>query len=545
MNGLGPLADQLAAGLLISLAGEPAERLSALRQSALPALRAFLQAEREFGNGHYAAAASDYADAIEQDSSFAVAGIGWLMAGQLSNNSAVDSVTRWLKTRKGNLPLTDARFLPCLSREFLPESIPLPVRDTMAYYSLCEMATTAPRRPDIWLQFGLVLNQQTWAGLAGARDRAAAAFQKALDIDSAYVPALGHLLEIEATRGDTASVRRLGGRYLALDRDGDLAAFYRWLIAASLGDSTTLQSFRSAMASQSYATLDRLISAAEVEGVGLDDAVAAARELQRRSGAAHDLIRAFQRQAELALNQGRPSEAARLMRAAAAADAIGLYHDFATIFSALYWDGHTTLAAETIARSEPGLEILAAGRRVPAPDEQLAAVGLALWHAAHGEWDRIPPLVAVLERVEPEERDDVVDICLRVLEARQAVYQHSARAARLVAELDSPRVLDPYLNSWAVTLGNLTLAELYSQLGDHAKGLSVVERRAPVADAGAQRVQVALSTLYREEGRLAMLTGDKARARSAYGHYLALRAHPEPALQPEVDRIKREVARLE
>jgi hypothetical protein len=73
----------------------------------------------------------------------------------------------------------------------------------------------------------------------------------------------------------------------------------------------------------------------------------------------------------------------------------------------------------------------------------------------------------------------------------------------------------------------------------------VVERRAPVADAGAQRVQVALSTLYREEGRLASLTGDKAKARAAYGHYLALRAHPDPALQPEVERIRGELSALE
>ncbi|HET7602886.1 MAG TPA: serine/threonine-protein kinase, partial [Gemmatimonadales bacterium] len=239
INRLRPLADQVAAGLLISLAGQPAERIAALRQSTLPALRSFLQAEREFGNGHYAAAASDYAASIDQDSSFALAGIGWLMAGQLSSNSSADTVTRWLKLHRGSLPMTDARFLPCLNREFLPESIPISVRDTMAYYSLCEMATSAPRRPDIWMQFGLVLNQQSWAGLTGARDRAAAAFQKALEIDSAYVPALGHLLEIEAARGDTASVRRLGRRYLALDTDGDLAAYYRWLVAASLSDTAT------------------------------------------------------------------------------------------------------------------------------------------------------------------------------------------------------------------------------------------------------------------------------------------------------------------
>jgi hypothetical protein len=151
----------------------------------------------------------------------------------------------------------------------------------------------------------------------------------------------------------------------------------------------------------------------------------------------------------------------------------------------------------------------------------------------------------VLERVLPEERDDVVDICLRVLEARRAVRNHSPSAGRLIAELDAPRVLDPFLNSWAVALGNLTLAELYSERGDYAKALNVVGRRPPVADAGAQRVQVALSTLFREEGRLAALTGDKARARSAYGHYLALRADAEPSLRAEVEQVKAEVAALE
>ncbi|HEU4761342.1 MAG TPA: protein kinase [Gemmatimonadales bacterium] len=542
---LGPLADRIAAGLLASLAGEPADRMAVLQRASLASLRPFLQAEQEFAGGHYAAAASHYAEAIGRDSSLAVAGIGWLLAGQLSNNDDVDSVTRWLKAQRGNLPPADARFLPCLNRWFLPETIPVNVRDTMAYYSLCETATVAPGRPDIWLQLGLVLNQQTWAGLPGARDRAAAAFRKALEIDSSYVPAMGHLLDIDAARGDSASVRRLGTRYLALDKDGDLAAYYRWLIAAALGDSTTLKAFRSTMPTQSHSTLDRLISAAEVEGVGIDDAVAATRELQRRSGTRGDLTRAYQRRMELALNLGQPAEAAQLMRDAAAADATGLYHDFATVFSALYWDGDTTLAAETIARFAPEVAELVAGRDVPTAPQQLATVGMALWLAAHEEWDRIPLLMAVLERVLPEERDDVVDICLRVLEARRAVRNHSPSAGRLIAELDAPRVLDPFLNSWAVALGNLTLAELYSERGDYAKALNVVGRRPPVADAGAQRVQVALSTLFREEGRLAALTGDKARARSAYGHYLALRADAEPSLRAEVEQVKAEVAALE
>jgi hypothetical protein len=42
----------------------------------------------------------------------------------------------------------------------------------------------------------------------------------------------------------------------------------------------------------------------------------------------------------------------------------------------------------------------------------------------------------------------------------------------------------------------------------------------------------------REEGRLAALLGDREGAIKAYSHYLALRYNPEPAVKPEVDRVR-------
>jgi hypothetical protein len=49
----------------------------------------------------------------------------------------------------------------------------------------------------------------------------------------------------------------------------------------------------------------------------------------------------------------------------------------------------------------------------------------------------------------------------------------------------------------------------------------------------------------REEGRLAALTGDRAGAIRAYRHYLALRGDAEPALQPEVKRVREELEAVE
>lgn len=543
---LGALANHVAAGLLAALAGQPVERIPLLENAFLPAVRTFLAAENEFARGRYSAARAHYSDAIRQDSSLVVAGIGWELAAQLSSFAFADTMGNWILAHAAELAPTDRRFLPCLDKDFLQDSLSEAVRDTLKYYQVCApVAESAPDRPDIWFKFGLALNQQTWAGLTGARDRAAAAYRKALDGDSAYAPALGHLLEIAAGTGDTVSVRTLGTRYLALNGGGDLAAFYRWLLAAAIHDTLELNAFHASLPAQTNATLDRVISFAQVEGIRLGDAVDAANELQRRSGGPRDLTRAYQRQMEVALNRGRPAEAARIARTSAAAEATGRYHDFAVIFAALFWDGDTTFAAATVARLAPEVEGKRRSGIRPDPVEQLAICGVGLWRAAHAQWDELSPLVARLRQVPDSARDEVGDVCLRVLPARLAVARRSPEADQLIAALDTSRALDPFNNSWAVTLGNLTLADLYSQRGDYARALAVVQRRAPVADAGAQRVQVALSTLFREEGRLAKLTGNKADALAAYGHYLALRSNPEPSLRAGVDRIRAEMTTLE
>ncbi len=536
------LADRVAAGLMAVLAGQPDERLSMIQHASLPAARAFIAGEQDFASGRFSVALAHYKEALSQDSSLTLAAVGLIMGSEMVKDPAGSRISDWLLSRAATLPPLDRQFGACLDRRLAATPVP----DSISDYEICDaVAARAPDRPDIWFQLGWVLNQQSWAGLPGVRDRAAASYRKALEIDSTYVPALGHLLDIEASLGDTAIVRRLGARYRALDTDGDLAEFYRWLIAASLGDSLQLAAFHARIPDQTDATLNRLLSAAQLEGIRIEDAVDATTELQRRAGVAGDLVRAYQRREELALNRGRPLEAAGVARMAAGAEATGLYHDFSQVFAALFWDGDTTLAAETVARLTARIENLDDARTPPDLAEQLAICAVGLWRAGRNQWDQLPPLIARLRLTTGPQREELGDVCLLVLPARLAVARRSPEAARLIAELDSPSVLDPFRNSWAVTLGNLTLADLYSRRGEYDKALAAVRRRAPVADAGAQRIQVALSTLFREEGRLAKLTGNKAEARQAYGHYLALRATPEPSLRADVDRIRVEVAALE
>jgi serine/threonine protein kinase len=52
-------------------------------------------------------------------------------------------------------------------------------------------------------------------------------------------------------------------------------------------------------------------------------------------------------------------------------------------------------------------------------------------------------------------------------------------------------------------------------------------------------------TYLREEGRLAALAGDRDGAIRAYRHYLALRSEVDPALQPEIRRVREELEAVE
>jgi hypothetical protein len=80
---------------------------------------------------------------------------------------------------------------------------------------------------------------------------------------------------------------------------------------------------------------------------------------------------------------------------------------------------------------------------------------------------------------------------------------------------------------------------LYETSGSIDEALAVIRSR-PYEEDGV----IALSTSLREEGRLAALTGDRDGAIRAYDHYLVLRSSHEPAVQDEVDQVRRELAQL-
>jgi hypothetical protein len=96
----------------------------------------------------------------------------------------------------------------------------------------------------------------------------------------------------------------------------------------------------------------------------------------------------------------------------------------------------------------------------------------------------------------------------------------------------------PY--QFGVDFGNLVLARLYERHGDVPAASRVIARRPYDWDTG----PLYLSTYLREEGRLAALAGDTARAARAFEGYLELRAGADAAVGPTSDRVRAALGRL-
>jgi tetratricopeptide (TPR) repeat protein len=213
------------------------------------------------------------------------------------------------------------------------------------------------------------------------------------------------------------------------------------------------------------------------------------------------------------------------------------------IRTALFWGGDTTGVGEAIALMEDLY------RRSPAPDgDPFARIVVAdgacfagIGRLAAGEMAPARTASARLHGLldgglELPNRVDYT-LCAATLDALLAVAEGRPDARRRVEQADSTLRHDPP-GRLAMSHTQLLLARAFDALGDPEAGLRTIRRRHPNNPA------YFLATILAEEGRLAARAGDRDGAIRAYRHYLVLRTDPDPALVPEVERIRTELSRL-
>jgi serine/threonine-protein kinase len=532
-----PAVDRLSAELLSRAAGEPLVRLPDLRAERIDVLRMYLAGRLAYIRGQFALAANHFAQAQAADSSFPYPALGLALVRGVERDVALAYAAR------DRLREPDRRYLRALIGIGYPE--PTAAVDIVRTWE--DAVQNGAGYPESWFKMAEELyHRGPLLGIPGVGERAAAAFRRVLELEPHFVPALGHLIDMAAGEGDTAAVRALSTRYFALDSVGDLADYYRWRRAVSLGDSATRRQIRARMDQLSDATLERIVMAAQLDGTALEDAEAAVVARRSQSSLRGATRLAYLHMIELALTRGRPAQAARLVSERSAATNTAPIDQLMVVVSALFSDGDTVAAAGVVAQAAP--DLLARAGTTPSDPGLYRVCGAGLWHAERRDVARAAAVAARLDAVVRPAGDRApagyTQLCAAVIEAEVAAAQRRPDAAERLERLDSLARVDPAVTSWVLTPANLVIARLRESRGELDAALAAVRRRAYIPDLNEHRILVALPTSLRLEGRLAALSGDTAGARRAYRHYLALRSDPEPVLRPQADSVRRALTAL-
>ena len=536
-DSLGVLIDRLTGELLAREAGEANQRVAELTTTSLPALRAYLQGQAAYRRGRYEEAVGWFDRALAQDSTFALGALGLVYAGIWEDPATSQRAISIASRLRERLSARDRVILAAIAGSRYPA--PYPFVDHIAGW---ERATEVLwDSPETWYQLGDVLFHRAPVTNIGWRlQRSAAAFRRALELDSTFAAPLDQQVEIAVLTGDTTEVRRLGNLYLARYPESELADFVRWRMTVVLGGDSARAGLRSRLERMNVRSLTRIVVFAQLSGIGLEDMETAAAALRRGArvrtadpeGAHWTLV-------GLALNQGRPSEARE------AVDATGEFGApnqvlWNHVLNALLGEGDSAIAASAVRRLLPALGVSAAPNPLGRAGLNVDRCVLGLWYVQGMEWESAQRAVAKM--LEPGIDEDVgpawapSQVCTSVIEASIAVGRRRTDARPALARADS-LVSAGWFASAPL---NLVMARLWEAGGDVPRALAAVRRYEYDDPVGATY----LATRLRTEGRLAALAGDRDAAVRAYSHYLKLVNRPEPRAQPLVAQVKAELARL-
>ena len=535
------LVYRLAAQLLAGRAGN----LTTLGElSTTRAITEFLQGKTAMRRGRYGEAKAHYMAALREDSTFALAAVELLAAA----NRPVDREAIALGERLG---WTNRAKLTPTGRLLLTAQLgpkyPAPSSMIGQIAAWQAAAAAQPDLPEAWFELGdRQLHDGRTNDLPHPVEQARTSFRRALELAPSWVLPLDHLILAQLDLDDTVGLRALAARWLAQDTiPGDRSHYVRWRLGIALGDS--------AAAARAAAGLDRwsddelfwLAGLGQAEAVGLADVERGIGEIERRALAGSKLRNARLYRRDWLLNTGRPAAAAALTDSLASGEPFPGWAGLQRIDDGLFSDGDT---AEAAAEARSLAERLGAPDRHPARPGPGDAVRvrticrLGFWAMGHDDGPGVRRWSARLraDRLEGLDvfNDDDRMMCADLLDAWLAWRERRPEARSLLDRTDSLYITSDVLDDWVVT--NLVTARLREAIGD-LPGAARVIARVPTALPISPTYH---ATYLREHARLGLQVGDTAGAIRALRRYVALRQQAEPALRPEVDRARGELARL-
>ena len=536
-DSLTALVDRLAAQLLALTSGEERHRLAALTTTSLPALRAWLNGRAAHRRGDYATATDFFDQAIEHDSTFALAALSRDGSAIWLDESTADPgrFLAWRhRDRLSGRDLTLLRFL-------LGSRYPIPgdVRDDLANGEA--LVAAAPDNPQAWATLGdQMLHYGALTGVADATERAIRLYERALSLDSSYAPSREHLSQLYYAAGDTVLARRMSEFQLRVAPDA--SPLERWFARTFLNDS--------APGAAPFAPngllpgLETVVTWALQYGGGVADAESLLSLRLARSASEAESKQVRGLAWTYYVIRGQPTKAVDWLR-----NPQNPEHRAEIILGAVYADSDSSQAARLVRRTPIADLWVTAQSTWQGVVHQYAA---AQYDLSNGRRTPARNAVRAWSLVwAPDDSSQVrrlASYLALLLDAQVAALDHRPDALSRLQQLDSVLQTGPTFGGYLVSersfggfepIGNLVAGRLWHERGETRRALAAVRRRALILPTAVFITQL------REEARYAALLGDTRGAIRAGHHYLALRSDAEPRLQTQVRAVRAELAALE
>ena len=523
---LSALVDRLVAQLLSSSSGEEPQRLAALTSTSLPALRGYLEGQAAYRRGRYGEALERFSRALDMDSTFALAGLGLVLAdGWVGTGHAGErgraAAWRW----RERLSARDNALLVATIGAAYPRRPTIRERLAATERAL----RVAPDHVELWYQLGdLHFHFGRIVGTADWETQAERALRRAVLSDSTFAAPIHHLVGLYARQGRHAELRALVHATRADEIEGATADFIRWRTAIALGNPATDSAALDSMATETIGWIGMI---AQDDGVAPRIGEHALRLRHARPSTREERLERQLSLHAVALNGGRPRLTTTLSESMRELQPDSSFHLRLRVLAGLYGDGDRSSASAAAA---------ALGVRAPG-ESRLDRCVRGQWRLASGDTLRDSAPTAPGEPDasggSPAER-----LCEATLDAMRAVGRRDPSAPRAIARVDEllrSGLAELYLGDGVFDHASIALARLLEATGDRAGALAAVRRRPYFIG-----WQPFLASSLRYEGRLAASVGDRDGAVRAYEHHLALRHDPEPALRASTDSVRTELARL-
>ncbi|MGH7646151.1 MAG: protein kinase domain-containing protein [Gemmatimonadales bacterium] len=520
------LADSLAMRLLRELGRTRpigAVRLTSLRSTSLPALKAFLQGEQYYRRTDWDSAIAYYERAIALDSTFALAlhrmavAAGWQRAG-------FDSLSRALNLRAG-----------ALNRGLAPRDSLLVAADSLSavlytkdadslwytharrlFATLTEATRRYPDDPEVWYALGDARFHFGYAPEVGASTLDA--FDRAIALDSAFGPSYIHPVDLALNLGGATLAQRYIRPYLALDPKDINARGIRFI--AALIDPARLRSD---------------------EGRRLIDTIPA--DVVR-----HALAGGLARWADTAETALRILEARRARGDSTAFFGFGLRGFHSAI---LAYRGHLREAAEMAPPELAGYVLLLRGLVGAAPPDSIDAafaewgrtgnpgVRYALpWWASRGDTARVRAAVRIADSLSRHPPWPPLRPIMAYFAGASHAYLALARRDTTEALRRLMALPDSLCASGACYQVKLTRAQLLAAAGRDREAALLLDRQPSTF------IEPAHVFRQLERGRVHERLGNRATAIEAYRFVADVWIHADPELQPFVEEAKAGLKRL-